>query len=669
MSGIAGVWMMDGDPVARHRLAMMLVVIAHRGPDGRRIWAEGGVAVGHAMLRSTPESVSEVLPLHDRDRSVVLTSDARIDNRRELIGKLGLGAGERPDLADSELILAAYRRWGADCPGQLLGDFAFALWDGERRQIFCARDHFGARPFHYHHSAGQSFAFSSELKGLAALPGVADELDEAWIARYLSVGGEELTATIYAKTLRLPPAHTLMVTRDRAVLSRYWSMDPEIEVRRGSSRDYEEEFREIFFEAVRCRTRSVSPVASTLSGGLDSSSIACVAAEILRQERRDPLHAISLVFDQTPASDERPYIDAVLAGGAMVPHFVGMNELAPVEAACAFRPAQDGPMSTANIALEFGLASAARGAGCSVLLDGFFGDDAISHGQENFAELMRERNYYRAAVSGLQYSRNHREPLGWVLRRLLLGPVTPAPVLRAWKGMRRGGRRRGTRSISGLYDSLVSSEFRARMEELRRDDERPARDPVRPRARRSHYAAFVNPFTTIALETDDLVAAAYGIEKRYPFLDLRLIRFAYGLPPAEKLGGGWSRSILRRSLAATVPGMVSWRTDKGDLSHWLMHGVSGVDRDRLRQLVDDYGEEMRPYVDLDRLRETLDEAIAQRCSIRFVAAWQSLSLGLWLGRRRSGSVTQYSGDGKIALPSAPVFLPSAVRPPGALHTF
>jgi asparagine synthase (glutamine-hydrolysing) len=668
MSGIAGVWMMDGDPAARQRLAVMLEVMAHRGPDGCTAWAEGGVAVGHAKLRSTPESESEVLPLRAPDQCIVLTSDARIDNRRELIGRLGLGAGERADLADSELILAAYRRWGGDCPGQLLGDFAFAIWDGERRQMFCARDHFGVRPFHYHYAAGNCFAFSSELKGLETLPGVADEINESWIARYLSLGGEELTNTVYEKILRLPPAHTLTVSRDRAVLNRYWSLDPEHEVRRRSSAAYEEEFRAIFFEAVRCRTRSATPVASTLSGGLDSSSIACVAAEVLRQERRDPLHAISLVFDDTPESDERPYIQAVLAGGAMVPHFVGMSAIAPVEAACAFGPALDGPMSTANAALDFGLASAARQAGCKVLLDGFFGDDAISHGQENFATLMRERKYYQAAVSGLQYSRNHREPLGWVLRRLLLGPVTPAPVLRAWSGIRRHTRRRPTRSIIGLYESLISTDFRARLRELRREDEYPARDPARPQATRRHYDAFVNPFTTIALETDDLVAAAYGIEKRYPFLDLRLIRFAYGLPSAEKVRGGWSRSILRRSLSATVPAMVSWRTDKGDLSHWLMHAVSGADSDRLRRMIEENGEEMRPYVDLDRLRETLDDAIAHRCSIRFVAAWQSLSLGLWLRSRRSGSERQTLGDEGSALPIVPVNLPPVVRPVEAFHT-
>jgi asparagine synthase (glutamine-hydrolysing) len=358
----------------------------------------------------------------------------------------------------------------------------------------------------------------------------------------------------------------------------------------------------------------------------------------------------------------------VLEGGAMVPHFVGMSELAPVEAACGFGPALDGPMSTANIALEFGLAAAARRAGCRVLLDGFFGDDAISHGQENFAELVRERRFYRAAVSGFQYSRNHREPLGWVVRRLLLGPVTPAPVLRAWSGIRRRSRRRSTRSITALYDSLISTEFRARMEELGREDEHPARDPLRPRATRSHYDAFINPFTTIALETDDLVAAAYGIEKRYPFLDLRLIHFAYGLPSAEKVRGGWSRSILRRSLATTVPSTVSWRTDKGDLSHWLMHGVSGVDKDRLERMIQEDGEELRPFVDLDRLRETLEDAVAYRCSIRFVAAWQSLSLGLWLRRRRSGYVRQTSGNGGFALPAAPVYLPSGVSPAGALHT-
>src|SRR5262245_20600165 len=160
----------------------MVASVAHRGPDASGSWCQGAVGLGHRMLWTTPESLSEKLPLANQAGDLAITADARIDNRDELTAALGLPP--HSGVTDSMLILLAYEHWGEHCPEKLLGDFAFAIWDGRKRVLFCARDHFGVKPFYYCHS-GRLFAFASEIKALLSLPEVPRRLNEVRVADYL----------------------------------------------------------------------------------------------------------------------------------------------------------------------------------------------------------------------------------------------------------------------------------------------------------------------------------------------------------------------------------------------------------------------------------------------------------------------------------------------------
>jgi asparagine synthase (glutamine-hydrolysing) len=150
MSGIAGLYYLDGQPVGCPDLERMVFRLAHRGPDGMGIWHGGPVELGHRMLWTTPESLQEQCPLVSLSGDLGLTTDARVDNRDELVTALGWSDGLRGGITDSRLILAAYKKWGTSCPAKLLGDFAFTIWDSHNRRLFCVRDHFGIRPFYYY---------------------------------------------------------------------------------------------------------------------------------------------------------------------------------------------------------------------------------------------------------------------------------------------------------------------------------------------------------------------------------------------------------------------------------------------------------------------------------------------------------------------------------------
>src|SRR5262245_10430097 len=184
MSAIVGIYFMDGRAADHNTINQMLERVKHRGPDRAGVWCESSVGLGHRMLLTTSESLHEKAPLVSKSGDIALTADARIDNRDELINALGLGQSPSREMSDSELIVAAYERWGERCPERLLGDFAFAIFDKRRRSLFCARDHFGVKPFYYYYS-GRAFVFASEIKAIFSLREVPQQVNEPRIADYL----------------------------------------------------------------------------------------------------------------------------------------------------------------------------------------------------------------------------------------------------------------------------------------------------------------------------------------------------------------------------------------------------------------------------------------------------------------------------------------------------
>src|SRR5687768_323721 len=187
MSGIFGIVNFDGAPIDRDLLARLTESMTFRGPDAQQILSDGHAGFGHTLLRTTWEAETEKQPI-TFDSKVWLTADARLDGRAELMQKLGKTTGASESTHnDAELILLAYHAWKEECINHLIGDFAFAIWDTNARRLFCARDHFGVKPFYYAHT-GNSFIFSNTLNTLRLHPSVSDELHEPAIADYLVFG-------------------------------------------------------------------------------------------------------------------------------------------------------------------------------------------------------------------------------------------------------------------------------------------------------------------------------------------------------------------------------------------------------------------------------------------------------------------------------------------------
>ena len=264
-------------------LDAMRAALPGRPSDAWAAWIEGRAGLG--WRGETDAHRARPLPLVDREAGLAVTASARLDDRGSLCEALDVPRPERRSLPDAALILRAYRRWGVDCPDRLLGDFAFAVWDRRRRRLFCARDHAGARPFHYCLTAGR-IVFASDVGAVLAAPGVSDALDERVVAGWLYGWRCFGDRTFFRDVRRLPPGHLLAVEGDAARVERWWRPEDARPAPPAGDDARAEALLEILGRAVADRVPDRQPVGVHLSGGLDSSSVAVLAARALRRRGR-----------------------------------------------------------------------------------------------------------------------------------------------------------------------------------------------------------------------------------------------------------------------------------------------------------------------------------------------------------------------------------------------
>jgi asparagine synthase (glutamine-hydrolysing) len=309
MGGIAGLWHFDGAPVYQPLLERMAAPTKHRGPDGIGYWLGAAKGMINFHFWTTPESVGETQPLVDETGNLCLTLHGRVDNRDELIAALMARDVLLRTSSDAEIILRAYQVWGEQCPQKIIGEFAVAIWDEQQQQLFCARDISGWKPFYYYHDRHQ-FVWASEFPPFFQVEGVPKEPNEKAVAEYLGYTMLSMPETLYRDIMCLPPAHTLVVTRQSAQIQRYWGLDSIQDVRFRTDAEYAERFLELFQDAVRSQLRVHGRLSATLSGGLDSSSVVSVAVPLLGEALQD-FEVFALCFPGK-AYDETGYIQDVV---------------------------------------------------------------------------------------------------------------------------------------------------------------------------------------------------------------------------------------------------------------------------------------------------------------------------------------------------------------------
>jgi len=630
VSGIFGLFKQDGARVEPGELRDMASQLTHRGPDRTGIWHAGAVGMGHTLLATTPEALRECLPLEHSGSRCVITGDIRLDNRAELVSRLGLASV----IGDAEIVLNAYLAWGEACVERFLGDFAFAIWDARHHTLFCARDHMGMRPLYYHHTPGRFFAFASEPRAILVLPQTPYRINEGRIADFLigELEGIDKTSTFFEEVFRLPPAHTLAVTPEGLRQRRYWRLEPGPELRLSSDDAYAEAFLEVFEETVRCRLRTVGRPGVILSGGMDSGTVAALARDVLATEGRGPLLTFSAI---SPDGDADPETRAILASTAMdglEPHLMSyeaIDDLLPELFRLTFE--EDEPFD-GHMTLVRAVYVSARQAGVRTLLDGAGGDVVLSEGRQ-LARLLRAghwRTAYREAAGQNRFFKGacppHRE-----LLRSARAAFLPDAVLRRLRRLHR--RLRLGRTIR---ESLIDGEFARRVDVGKRLRTLWAHEiGLLPDAGAERAHAIEHPYLTVGRERYDRVAAAVGVEPRDPFLDRRVLAFCARLPGEQTLGGGWPKALLRRATAGRLPDEVRWRRGKEHLGWPFTQALMGRHRELMHGEVEASLESLNGFIDAEARRQIRGCLFEEGELSSLKDAYNALYLGTWLRHHSS----------------------------------
>jgi asparagine synthase (glutamine-hydrolysing) len=626
VSAIAGIFYPTQRPVEDVHLQSMLAALKHRGGDDTGIWNDNAVGFIHHMLWTTPESLLEHLP--QTQGSLTITADVRIDNRSQLIAMLGLNQQPTEKITDSDIILSAYQKWGEQCPKYLIGDFAFAIWDANNHQLLCARDPFSIKPFYYHHSPRQ-FVFGSEIKALLCVPGVPQRLNELMVACYLEMFVEDEEVTFYQDIYRLPAAHSLTVNANGQIkLQRYWQLDRHHQIRFKTQQEYVDAYRELFVEAVRCRLRSAFPIGSALSGGLDSSSIACTARELLNQSSSHPLHTFSAIFPAVPDQvrqhiDERYYIDAVKAIGGFTSHNIRADMLDPFT---DFIWQDDEPRISSNMYIHHGLYQCAQQQGVRVFLDGIDGDGVVSHGWGHLTDLTYTGQWLKLLREVEMVSQRLNITKQKILWAYSVEPFVHQPL--------REFRHNLKLLFRGADRDWINLDFAKRIQYASYLNRISNQQPKAGFSSQSqHWRGFQTGIYPYAMENLDKVSALSQVEGRYPFFDRRLVEFSLAIPMAQKLNQGWTRAIHRYAMNGILPPEVQWRVNKADLAPNFRQRLAEASQPLLQTAIDQ-ASVVAPYINQTTWQQAyqahLENPLSSTNGMKILGA---STLTLWLQKR------------------------------------
>jgi asparagine synthase (glutamine-hydrolysing) len=523
----------DADQVGR-----LTDLVAHRGPDGRGVRVKGNVGLGHRRLAIIDLSDDGAQPMCDRHLPIWITYNGEIYNYLELRAELeALGFAFRT-ASDTEVLLAAYVCWGEKCLERFNGMWSFAIHDERDNTLFCARDRFGVKPFYYVDTPMQ-FAFGSEIRQLLPLierPVAEDDL----VSDFLVCGLTDHTSRTFFKGIeKLPPGHRMRVdvSTGNVEIARYYSLAPDPT---GVDEEHAaDSLRGLLDDATRLRLRSDVRVGTCLSGGLDSSSVATLAAERHALNSNEAFFAITAVSEQASNNEEEYAAEVVRRSGLNWLRTKPSYETF-ASAAETLMEVQEEPFAGPSIMMQYEVMKTARANGVIVLLDGQGGDETLLGYHRYYAAWLLD-HYHRDGVRGAVGG----------FRAAIKAGIPPRRLLMYLLGASSAGVR------AAFYRWRYTFLKKPDLPESLRRFARKTRD-----AQAMQVLEITETNLPMLLRFEDKNSMRFGIETRLPFLDYRFVEFALSLSTRIKLNRGWTKWPLRAAMRDMLPANICWRKDK-----------------------------------------------------------------------------------------------------------
>jgi asparagine synthase (glutamine-hydrolysing) len=612
MSVQFGRWNLEGQPIDRGYLEKVQAALAPYGPDNSASYSEGNVSILYQAFHTTKESRRERQP-HVSRSGIVLTWDGRLDNRRELIGELGNALpAESPDVS---IVAAAYEKWGIHCLGKLLGDWALSVWNPSNRSLLLAKDPIGTRHLYYSFDQNQ-VTWSTILDPLVLFAGKASALDEEYIAGWLAFF-PATHLTPYIGIHSVPPSSLVVIQNGKQTVTKYWDFDPAKQIRYRTDAEYEEHFRAVFGEAVRCRLRSDSPVLAELSGGMDSSSIVCMADTIIARGAAETprLDTISYYDDSEPNWNERPYFTKVEEKrGRTGTHIdVGSQDSFKFEFDTNHFAATPGFSGDRASETSRQIAACMTSQENRVVLSGIGGDEfmgGVPTPTPELQDLLIQAHFRTLAHQLKAWAVTKRKPWFYLLFDAARGFFPPALV----------GVPKHKRPASWFNPAFVK---RNRAALTGYDNRTKIFGPL---------PSFQANVSTLDVLSRQLACSHLSSdpprEKRYPYLDRGLLEFASAIPREQLLRPGHRRSMMRRALVGIVPDEFLNRKRKAFVTRGPRVGIAA----ELPQLLE-LGQHMLlcslGIADSTRFVDTLQK-IPHGSDVPIVPLMRTLGIELWL---------------------------------------
>lgn len=617
MGAIFGIYNINHMKIKREYISHMFEALKDYNLDTLELLEDEEIAFACGIQYDTPESRLEKLPHYYEKSKLTITADGIIDNREELFKIFKIPENLWDRTTDSELIVKAYEKWQEDSPKYLVGDFAFSIWDKEKQQLFCARDHVGKRTLYYYKS-NDMFAFSTTINPLFSVN--KKTFNERWLTDFLALDGIlheiEIEETPYENIFELPPATTIIVNSKGIFKNHYWKpLDNIKELKLKTDEEYCEAFRKVLFEAVNCRVRSAGEVGVMLSGGLDSSSIACIAAEKLASKNKN-LRAFSSVpikeyknnLQSCFIPDEREYIKAISdAYDNIVINYCESKEKNSYKGIDEFIHNLEQPYKIfRNLFWYNNFAEKAQKDGCKVLLNGQSGNSTISYGdftvhgktlfeKGKFLTLKREIDALSKRVN------MPRREIG----KIILKSVTPYSIRKIIDSKIKN------KNYDRFSNVMIKGELLKKWKVEERFDKYDCNQITERYYNFRDNRKFMvdqKAFSHIAaMETK--ISLANKIAIRDPSRDKRVIEFCLSLPEEQFVNYGCERLLIRQAMKNIIPDKIRLNIGKRGIqsADWLerLKPYWKVIKSELVKITETKNELVKKYIDLDKVRDEL----------------------------------------------------------------